>query len=253
MHATPLRICVVTPIANEAGTISPFIDAVWKHLSNDDEMLLIIDNVTTDNTREVLAEHFERNPNQRVTLVEAPENRCMADAFVRGYREAVARRPKWILEIDAGFSHDPEKIPEFIEALSEGCDYASASRFLPDSVYRAGIYRRLLSQGGSWVARILLRCKITDMTGGFQSYRRETLEYVLERGLFSKGGFFQTEIKSMVSPMKWREIPIDYGNTTETIPFRYVIDGVKGIFRLAWRQWTTPKPKPKLPVSNAAS
>jgi dolichol-phosphate mannosyltransferase len=41
---------------------------------------------------------------------------------VRGYKEAMARQADWILEIDAGFSHQPEDIPQFFDQMEKGYD-----------------------------------------------------------------------------------------------------------------------------------
>lgn len=228
-----IRLCVVMPVANEAATIESLLADVLRHLGDRDRLLLIIDKVSTDGTRELVRGCISRPGHARVTLIEAPENRCVTDAYMRGYREAMQLNPRWILEMDAGYSHDPADIPRFIQAMEQGYDYVGGSRFADGSRYSAGAYRRLLSQGGSWVARRLLHCPLTDMTSGYQCYGRKAMALVLDKGVFSRGGFFQTEIRYLMSRLKWKEIPISYGNTKPTVPFRHVLEGLTGLFRLA--------------------
>ena len=227
-----IRLCIVTPIGNEKSSICQFLDQVKHYLTVEDRMLLIIDNVSVDGTREIVQQYLSEPGNEHILLIEAPENRCVADAYIRGYREALKLNPKWILEMDAGFSHQPKHIPEFVALMEQGYDYAGGSRFLKGAQYNGGPYRRLLSQGGTWVAKMLLDCELSDMTSGYQCYSRETLSRILERGIFSKGGFFQTEIRYFVSKLKWAEIPITYDNVRQSVPFRYVADGVTGLIRL---------------------
>ena len=46
----------------------------------------------------------------------------MVDAYVRGYKQALGRGNDWILEIDAGFSHDPRQIPLFFSEMTKAQD-----------------------------------------------------------------------------------------------------------------------------------
>ena len=235
------RLCVVTPVGNEADTIAQFLEAVQVHLGPQDRHLLIIDGFSKDDTRAIVKSYIGSGQGSHVELIEASENRCIRDAYVRGYREAVARGAEWVLEIDAGFSHDPACIPSFLEKMEQGYDYAGGSRFMKGAEYHGGPFRRLLSQGGTLAAKLLLRCRLTDMTSGFQCYTRDTLEYVLAKGIESRGGFFQTEIRYWVSFRKWSEIPIVYGNTKATVPAKYVFDGITGLLKLVKRSLSVSK------------
>src|ERR1700689_3626381 len=73
------------------------------------DFFAVLDRATRDNTVELLRAHAPAEP--RLTVVWAPGNSCVVDAYVRGYREALASGADWVLEIDAGFSHYPEDMP----------------------------------------------------------------------------------------------------------------------------------------------
>ena len=96
-------------MANESETAVAFVDAVLAEVAAypfaSIEFFVVVDRASTDPTREVLEAAARDRPALRV--VWAPENRGVADAYVRGYREALAGGCDWILEIDAGFSHRP--------------------------------------------------------------------------------------------------------------------------------------------------
>jgi dolichol-phosphate mannosyltransferase len=228
-----IRLCVAIPIANEAGTIEPFLRDVLAQLGSDDRVLLVIDNVSTDGTRTIVQSFIAAGDDPRVSLIEAPENRCVSDAYVRGYRESMKLNPRWVLEMDAGYSHDPNDIPRFIQAMEQGFDYVGGSRFAPGGRFDCSLYRRLFSQGGTWVAGWLLNSPLTDLTSGFQCYNQKAMALVLEKGVFSKGGFFQTEIRYYMSRLNWTEIPIAYGHTERTVPAGYVFDGIRGLLKLS--------------------
>ncbi len=139
------------------------------------------------------------------------ENRCVVDAYVRGYREALAAGCDWILEIDAGFSHDPEDIPAFLEWMSRGYDCVFGSRFMEGGCISEGSLKRyLVSKGGTILTNLLIGTRLRDMTSGFELFSRSALEMVLARGIQSRAHFFQTEIKVLCRNLRIVEVPIHY-------------------------------------------
>ena len=68
-----------------------------------------------DATLLLVKEYSERDP--RIQSVWAPENRCVVDAYFKGYKVAYDAGAQWILEMDGGLSHQPEEIPLFIEYI----------------------------------------------------------------------------------------------------------------------------------------
>ena len=111
-------------------------------------LFVILDNVSRDGTRALLEAHAYVQPDLRV--IWAPESRGVADAYVRGYREALAADCDWILEIDAGFSHDPSEIGRFSHAMAAAttASSAAASRKVAANL-GSSRWRRTVSRGGT--------------------------------------------------------------------------------------------------------
>jgi len=109
-----LRLGVVSPMANEANTAVEFVQRVLDNCRSvpHTNLFVVIDKISTDATRALLEELSARQPKLRV--VWAPENKCVVDAYVRGYREALTTGCDWILEMDAGFSHQPDRSLRFL-------------------------------------------------------------------------------------------------------------------------------------------
>ena len=82
------------------------------------------------------------------------------------------------------------------------------------------------------MANILLGTKLKDMTSGFEMFTRQALQGVLEKGIHSKGHFFQTEIKSYCRKMRIVEIPIHYSCPSNNVDARVLLDSIKHLFRL---------------------
>ena len=170
---------------------------------------------------------------RRLNVVWAPENRGLVDAYVRGYREAIAAGADWILEIDAGFSHDPEDIPKFWEAMRQGYDCVFGTRFaLGGKVVDSSTKRLWVSKGGSTLTNLVLGTRLADMTSGFELFTRDALQMVLDRGIQSRAHFFQTEIKTYCRKLNIAEVPITYRSASPRLGNTAVNDAFKQLWRL---------------------
>ena len=230
-----ISLGVVCPMANEQAHAVAFVEAVleecvaWPFESV--TFFAVLDEVSKDGTRRLLTDLARERPELKV--VWAPENRSVVDAYLRGYREALAAGSKWILEIDAGFSHRPTDIPRFFTRMSEGYDCVFGSRFgaggvIVDSSPR----RKLISRGGSVLADALLGLHLTDATSGFELFRADVLTEVLARGIRSRGPFFQTEMKAYCRNRLVAEVPIEYRGASHTVGSTAIKDALRNLARL---------------------
>lgn len=190
--------------------------------------LAIVDKVTRDDTRELLDEHAKNCANLRV--IWAPENREVVDAYVRGYHEALALHPDWILEIDAGFSHQPSDIPLLFQKMGQGYDCVFGSRFCPGgSIENSSRQRYWISYGGTLLANLVLGTRLYDMTSGFQLFAAEALRMILNRGIRSRGPFFQTEMKTYCRHLAIAEVPIRYTAASHPVGRRAIQDAISNL------------------------
>lgn len=230
-----IALGIVCPMANEGAAAVTFVSEVlaackrWNFKSV--TFFAILDNVSKDNTRELL-EAVAREQAQ-LQVVWAPENRSVVDAYIRGYREALAADCDWILEIDAGFSHQPADIPKFFAAMAQGYECVFATRFAQGgSISETSPRRRAVSRGGTALTNLLLGTKLTDMTSGFELFSRPVLQQVLEKGIRSRGPFFQTEIKTYCRRLRWTEVPIQYRAASHNISNASLHDAFGNLWRL---------------------
>jgi dolichol-phosphate mannosyltransferase len=198
-------------MANEGEDAVRFVTEVLARCGGVDRVAFfaVLDKATTDNSLDLLRTLERTEP--RLRVVWAPENRCAVDAYIRGYREALAAGCDYILEIDAGFSHQPEDVPKFLEGIAKGYDAVFGSRFMRGSrLSDASVKRYIVSRGGTLLTNLLVGTKGTDMTSGFEMFSRPTMEMILRNGIRSRAHFFQTEIKVMCRNLKKVEVPIHY-------------------------------------------
>jgi dolichol-phosphate mannosyltransferase len=226
-------LAIVCPMANEGDNAAAFAGAVLKQCGgfHSVKFLAVVDKASTDNTRQVLEDLSRSNPN--VVVVWAPENRCAVDAYLRGYKEALLRRADWILEIDAGFSHQPEDIPHFFDQMEKGYDCVFGSRFMKGGKISEGSSKRyFVSRMGTVLSNLLLGTKLADMTSGFEMFSSRALAYILDRGIQSRAHFFQTEIKVYCRNLKIVEVPIHYKSPSPRMKSSAITDAFRQLGRL---------------------
>ncbi|MDQ3118445.1 MAG: glycosyltransferase [Verrucomicrobiota bacterium] len=228
-----LSLAVVCPMANEGTQVVAFVDAVLAQCEGFRRrtFLAVFDSATKDDSLELIRAHAAQTPD--LTVVWAPENRGVVDAYMRGYREALALQPDWILEIDAGFSHQPADIPRLLEKMAEGYDCVFGSRFCPGgSIEDSSRQRFWISWGGTFVTNVVLGTRLHDMTSGFQLFTRAALQMVIDRGIRSRGPFFQTEMKTYCRHLRFTEVPIHYRAASHSVGRNAIGDAARNLWRL---------------------
>jgi dolichol-phosphate mannosyltransferase len=224
---------IACPMANERSTAVEFVNAVLEHCTGFKSVTFfaVFDNACKDGTIDLLKVLQNKLPQLKV--IWAPEDKCVVDAYVRGYREALKADCDWILEIDASFSHQPSHIPQFFDKMAEGYDCVFGSRFCKGGEFTdAPLSRRFISYAGTVLTNLLLGTKLKDMTSGFEMFTNAALRKVLEKGINSRGHFFQTEIKTHCRNMRIVEVPIHYRAPSQNVNFAVIIDAFSNLFRL---------------------
>jgi len=211
MNPKPLKIGVVIPVANESPTIIDFTNDLINELAKTDtiyKIYFIIDKVSKDDTDKKIKVLERTHPEVELHFV--PENRNVVDAYINGFKVAIKDSPDAVIEMDAGFSHKPKDILKFIDGLKQEYECVFGVRPLCSPKYRVPLKRRVLSLGGTILANILLGTKLSDMTSGFEAFKTDVLQKVIEKPFESRGHFYQTEMRYRCKGCKSLEVAIDY-------------------------------------------
>lgn len=235
MELSDINLGIVCPMANESASAVAFVNEVLQRCRQSKfksiKFFAILDRATKDDTLNLLRTLEQKQP--ELCIVWAPENRSVVDAYLRGYREALDAGCDWILEIDAGYSHQPSDIPQFFARMAEGYRCVFGSRFAKGgSVQETPLKRRIVSHGGTVLANLLLGTKLTDMTSGFELFTRPVLQEILAKGIRSRGPFFQTEIKAHCRNQRVAEVPIQYRAASHNLTNASLKDAFSNLWRL---------------------
>ena len=200
---------IIIPTYNEKENLGPLLEAVYE--IRPDIHVLVVDDNSPDGTGQLVAEWAETPQYEgRLFLLRRAGKLGLGTAYIAGFRWALARSYRRILEMDADFSHNPRYLPELLAAAEEA-DLVLGSRYVPGGgVKNWGFWRRFLSRGGSLYARVLLGLPYQDLTGGFKCFRREVLETLDLGAIRSNGYSFQIELtyRAHCKGFKTKEVPI---------------------------------------------
>jgi dolichol-phosphate mannosyltransferase len=201
---------LILPTYNEAVNIEPFVRAVLPELAEaaPEHRILIVDDNSPDGTGRI-ADRLASEVGA-VEVLHREKKEGLGVAYLAGFRRALESGAELILEMDSDFSHSPADVPRLIRAADDA-DLVLGSRYVPGGgVADWGLLRRALSRGGSLYARLILRVKVHDLTGGFKCFRREVLEAVDLDSIHAQGYGFQIELtyRALRAGFRVEEVPI---------------------------------------------
>ncbi len=181
---------IILPTYNEAENIGILLERLINLPCKYD--ILVIDDESRDGTIDIVRDFMSRYDN--IDLIVRHGVRGLGTALLRGYNEAVKRGYNYIVQMDADLQHPPELIPDLVKRLSEGCDVVIASRYVEGgSVEGWNIYRRVVSRFANKYAKTVLGLRVRDITSGFRAFKREVLEYLVNKEFKSSGFIIQVE------------------------------------------------------------
>ena len=134
--------------------------------------VLVVDDGSTDGTAALLAAR------QGIHVVTHPKNRGYGAALVSAFEFALRGCYDVLVTIDCDGQHEPAHIPQFFEALENGSDIISGSRYLPGSSSVGAVPPERREINAIVTARIneLTGWNLTDAFCGFKAYKMSALD-----------------------------------------------------------------------------
>jgi len=186
------KTVIVLPTYNEAENLPKMVVALLCIEPPLD--VLVVDDNSPDGTGRIADGLAAEHP-ERVRVLHRTEKTGLGDAYLAGFRAALAGGAERIFEMDADFSHPVDAVPAML-SLAEEHDVVVGSRYVAggrlDS--RWSPLRRFISWGGNVYARRITGLRVHDATAGFKCFRREALERIPLDQVRSQGYNFQIEM-----------------------------------------------------------
>jgi dolichol-phosphate mannosyltransferase len=202
------RVLVIIPTYNEADNVKQITGRLRAAVP--EAHLLVADDNSPDGTGKIADELAEADDHVRV--LHRPGKQGLGAAYVAGFRWALDNGYDVAVEMDADGSHAPEELPKLLAALREA-DLVLGSRWVRGgTVVNWPKRREILSRGGNFYARTMLRLPLRDATGGYRAFRRAVLEDLPLEEVGSQGYCFQVDLAWRTWRRGFRvvEVPITF-------------------------------------------
>lgn len=216
-ESTSMKIALLIPTYNEAENIAhllPLLSEISRKHPDIDLTAHIIDDNSPDGTArkvETLApllqsEHFNIKTIRRFV------KNGLGEAYIQGFQEVlVDMELRYVIQMDADLSHNPEYLDQFFACARRGIDLAIGSRYISGgAVPDWSFHRKLISRLGNLYARTLLGNQITDYTGGYNMFSASLLRRLNFSKLNTSGYGFLISLKfhAIDSSKSIHQIPI---------------------------------------------
>ncbi len=232
-----LKLTIVIPTYNEAENLPKLVSALCS-LPLPELKLLVVDDNSPDGTGD-LAEKLAAETG-RVQVLHRTGKQGLGTAYIAGFRHCLDQGDEAVCQMDADFSHPPQKVVELVEALQD-CDVAIGSRYVPGGQLdeRWPIWRRGLSAFGNFYARTILNMRLRDVTGGFRLWRASALRTIPWERVRSNGYVFQVETAYLgyLLGLRYREIPIYFADRRwgeSKMSLRIQLEAARRVWGLLW-------------------
>ena len=206
---------VIIPTYNEKENIERIIRNVFS-LQRKFHILVVDDN-SPDGTAAIVSALQKEFP-ERLFLLQRIGKSGLGTAYIKGFKWVLKRDYRYIFQMDADFSHNPNDLIRLYNACKrEGADLAVGSRYITGvNVVNWPMRRVLLSWLASKYVRWITAMPIQDTTAGFVCYKREVLETIHLNRIKFVGYAFQIEMKFKAYLAKFRitEVPVVFTDRT---------------------------------------
>jgi dolichol-phosphate mannosyltransferase len=226
------NILVVVPAHNEEESIYEVVTRALKYAD-----VSVTDDGSKDRTPEIL-ESIRREcdageHSHHLNVITHAKATHIPRAEQDGFKLAVAENYQFVITMDAGLTHDPDALPDFINQDPD-VDVVIGKRHKVENV---PAYRRMISLMGAMVVNYSLassyflvrRPYIRDCTSGYRRYSRRAVEIIANARLESVAFDFHMEALALClrRGMSVAEIPITYLFSNSSFNLKVLKLGVK--------------------------
>ncbi len=227
---------VVLPTYDEVENLAGISEAILHALPG--ATLLVVDDSSPDGTGDLADGLAAAEP--RIVVRHRAGKEGLGKAYVDGFGVALDAGARFVIQMDADWSHSPDYLPTLMAAIEDGADLVIGSRYTRGGGVRDwGVMRRIVSRGGSLFARLVLRLGTNDLTGGFKAWRKAALRAVEWDRLHSGGYVFQIETTYLATRAGARvtEVPIVFKDRevgTSKMSKSIIVEALLVVLQLRW-------------------
>lgn len=222
-----VRLSIIIPVYNEGRTISAIINKVQEvPLKNIEKELIVIDDFSTDNTKEILMNLKGNN----LKIFFHQKNQGKGAAIRTGLKHVTG---DIILIQDADLEYDPSEYGKLLRPIIEdnkNVVYGTRLEYIKHNVKNMNRLHFIGNLFLTYITNLFYNAKITDMETGYKVFRKEVIDKI---NLKAKRFDFEPEITAKILKKGYKiyEVPITFKarkfDEGKKITWR---DGIKALF-----------------------
>lgn len=213
-------ISIVIATYNEADNIEFLLDQLR------DYKVIVVDDNSPDGTAKI-ARQFKN-----VQVIVPPTRLGIAKSYKLGFIEALKHNPEYVIQMDAGLTHNPKDIKGMIDLARLGnYNLVYGSRFSSNFEFKG--YRSVISVYAMFLMN-LIGVRVSDASCGFRCWNPAVLGYVISPTWLSKGFAFQLETLFLCSQVlgEIKDYPIEYKLTNSSFNYKMLLEAIKIYLKL---------------------
>ena len=193
-----MKVSIIIPCFNEEKTISEIIHTVKKNINDNDE-IIVIDDYSTDNTRNILEKDLKKKIDN---LILNEKN------FGKGYsiRKGIEKSKGDIILIqDADLEYDPSDYKRLLKPIVEGfADVVYGSRFIGSEEKRVLYFWHMVGNKLlTLLSNMFTNLNLTDMEVCYKVFKANVIKDIkLEENRFG----FEPEVTAKISKKKSKNL-----------------------------------------------
>lgn len=236
----PMLLSAIMPVYNEKNTIRHIVEQVMSVSLPVDLELVIVDDFSTDGTREILAQLETEYPPDRLRVVLHEYNQGKGAAIRTGLQHF---RGDVMVVQDADLEYDPTEYPVLLKPIMDGkADVVYGSRFMGGQAHRILYFWHMIGNKVLTLAsNMFTNLNLTDMETCYKMVRAEVIRQItVEQNRFG----FEPELTAKFSRIKGiriYEVGISYSGRTylegKKIGWKDGFNALWCIVKYTWPWW----------------
>jgi glycosyltransferase involved in cell wall biosynthesis len=226
-------LSIIIPAFNEEKTILKLLDKVLSvELKNIKKEIIIINDCSTDKTKEIVLDFIKNNKNQDIKIISNNTNKGKGYSLNKGIKNA---NGDIIIFQDADLEYDPQEYKILIKPIIDGfADVVYGSRFQGSKPHRILFFWHTIGNKFlTFISNVFTNLNLTDMETCYKVFKREIISQIeITENRFG----IEPEITAKISKIKnlrLYEVGISYyGRTYEEGKKIGWKDGVRAIYAI---------------------
>jgi len=231
-----VEVSIVFPAYNEVNYVAPAVEKTAQVLNQFAGSFEIV--IAEDGSRDGTAERAEELTKKYSYLrhIHRDERLGRGTALKNAFKQS---KGNVIVYMDLDLATNLKALKPLVEAITtEGFDFATGSRMLPQSKVERSLRRSISSKSYNFLVRRMLGSKVRDHQCGFKAFKREAVLQLLDE-VEATHWFWDTEVlvRAQRHGFKVKEIPVEWqsGKGTKVNLLKDSWNMFRQIMKLWWK------------------